>query len=1009
MQTRTPLRSVTQQRWTPLALGLALACLTTTTHAQEPAATEIDAVELAAVELDAVEVLGSRIRKAELVDQSPILSIRRDDIERTGLTSIGEVLQRLTSGGKALNAQFNTSGNAGAPPDGGGIGAGSSQVDLRHLESKRVLVLVDGKRWVNESSGSGVGGAVDLNTIPLAIVERIDVLGDGASAIYGSDAIAGVVNVITRRDVRGAQILASYGEFEQGDGENPRVEMTLGGGGERFSGVLSASYQEQQRVASGDRDISAEFAAGPTRGSPVTPQGRFLFIPTFATPPGLCPPAIDVNGDGNPDVPLCDITTPAGTPVAENGSPAFPSGFVRYSNDQAFNAAPFNLVLTPSKRKSLFGSARYELTPDTSWYMKALYNTRESVNQAAPNTIVIGPEAPGNGLADRIGVSRLNPFNPFGVDLVPVGTAPGANMVAIARRPIEAGPRIFEQTVDTYYFGTGLEGTFDLGERNFFWDANYSNSENRAQQSFRNTFNLRRIQLALGDPSVCAATPGCTPLNLFGGQGADGAGTLTPQMLDWIRADVHDASRQELEVFSANLSGDLLDLPAGPLSFATGVESRSYEGSFTPDQARVAGEIPDLAATIPTRGEYDVHEAYAEFDVPLLRDAAFAKSLDLSLAARYSDYSTFGDVTTGKFGLRWRPREDLLLRGTWSEGFRAPFIGELFGLSQFGASIKDPCSGFATSGNSQLIANCQALGVPASYTQLGFQVFTTTGGNAELQPESSDSLTLGLVYSPGWAQDSAFADTFDVELTYYRHEIDDAIQAPNAQDVLDRCVESGDADSAACAGIVRSASGSIAAFDNRLANIGRIETDGVDIVVDWSLTTGIGRFAAAWQTTYVDDYIATDAFGNTFSRTVGVEVNDSSIPEWQSNLRLDWGLGDWSLGWTVRYIDSLTERCSDAFDNDPQQSLTALGLCSDPNPADPALSRDKLGATTYHDLYAGWNDPFGRDGLKLSLGLNNAFDKDPRVCHSCALNGYDPGTYDVPGRFWYVQAAYRFQ
>ena len=982
-----------------MALAIAMACASAASFAQDPAPAP------APENLERIEVLGSNIRKAEMEGHAPVITITREQIENSGLASIGDFLQRLSSSGKALNTQFNSSGNFGTPPDGGGIGAGSTQIDLRHLESKRALVLVDGKRWVYESSASGIGGAVDLNTIPLAIVSRVEVLGDGASAVYGSDAIGGVINIVTRRDFKGAEVISSYGAFEQGDGETTRAELTLGGGDDRFSGLFSASYLEQKAVSSADRAISADFPQGVTRGSPVTPQGRFLFISPTG-PLNLCP-LRDLNGDGTPDAPFCDITTPTNAPLAANGSPAFPGGFVRYTDDQSFNSGPFNLVSTPNKRKSLYASGRFQINDDVSLYAKGLYNTRESVNQAGANPIVIGPEAPGNGLADRIGVSRLNPFNPFGRDLNPFGT-PGGTMIAIGRRPLEGGPRIFEQTVDTYYFNTGLEGAFDIGARSFFWDVGYINSQSRAEQSFRNAYNLRRIQLALGDPAVCAANPGCVPLNLFGGQGPDGKGTITPQMLDWIRAEVHDSSTQELEIASASLSGDLFDLSEGVVSFATGLEHREYAGSFTPDQARVAGEIFDQAATVATRGDYDVTELYGELSVPLLRDRAFAKDLDLSLATRYSDYSTFGDVSTAKVGIKWRPVEDLLLRGTWSEGFRAPFIGELYGLSQFGASINDPCSGFATSGNAQLIANCQALGVPASYRQLGFQIFTTTGGNEELQPETSESLTFGAVYSPGWLQGTAFADTLDVELTYYRHEVSDAIQAPDAQDVLNACVDSGSPSSPFCSGIVRNGTGSISTFDNRLANIGRIETAGVDINIDWSLQTRAGRFYAAWQSTYVDRYVATDSFGNRFSRTVGVEVNDSSIPRWQSNLRLSWERGDFGLGWGWRYTHSLVERCSDAFDADPNLSLTALGLCSEPNPANPSLSRDRLGSTTYNDLYASWKNAFGLEGLRLGFNVNNVFDKDPRVCLSCSLNGYDPGTYDVPGRFFNLQVAYKF-
>lgn len=997
---RKPFRGVPARVRTPIAVAVSLAFCGMAVDAQA----QVSPGEGQTRDLDRIEVIGSNIRKVEMEGQAPVLTITREQIERSGVTGIGELLQRLSASGKALNTQFNTSGNAGTPPDGGGIGAGSTQVDLRHLESKRVLVLVDGKRWVYETSGSGVGGAVDLNTIPLSIVSHVEVLGDGASAVYGSDAIAGVVNVVTRKDFRGVEGIAAYGAFEQGDGETHRAEVTLGGGGERFHGILSASMQEQKRVSSGDRAISASFPAGIERGSPATPQGRFVFISPTG-PLSLCP----LRNLGPVTAPFCDLTSLPGTSPGGNGSPAFPGGFVPYTDAQSFNAQPFNLVLTPNRRESVFASGRWRFGDDgsSSAYARALFNRRESANQAAPNAIVIGPEAPGNTMADGIGVSRLNPYNPFGRDLIPIGK-PGGTLAGIARRPLEGGPRVFEQTVDTAYAAAGVEGAFDLGERAFYWDVNASHSTSEATQDFHNTYNMANVALALGDPAACAAVPGCVPLNLFGGMGPDGKGTITPEMLQWIRTRVRDESEQRLSTFSANLSGDLFALPAGALAFASGVEHRRYAGSFTPDALRVAGVIPDQAATVATRGEYEVSELYGEVSVPLLRAAPLAKELDLSIAGRYSDYSNFGSVSTGKVGIKWRPSDELLLRGTWSEGFRAPFIGELYGLSQFGATINDPCSGHAGSGNAQLIANCTALGVPAGYQQIGFQVFTVTGGNKALQPESSESLSLGLVYSPRWAEGRAFSDRLDIELGYYRHQIDDAIQAPDAQDVLDDCVASGDPASPSCSGIQRLATGSIGSFDNRLANIGRIETDGIDVNLGWRLEAGANRFEASWQSTYVNGFTAVDTFGNTFSKRPGVEENDGAIPRWKSNLRVDWSRGDVSLGWGLRYIHHVSERCSDNFDNHPQLSLTALGLCSDPNPANPSLSRNTLGSTTYHDLFGAWRTPFGLHGLQLSLSINNAFDKDPRVCFSCALNGFDPGTYDVPGRFWSLQAAYRF-
>lgn len=964
-------------RWSPLAVAIAMSMASGTVLAQDDPQT-----------LERVEVTGSRIKRTEIEGQAPVFTLERQDLERTGLGTVGDILQQLTTGGKALNAKFNSSGNFGFPPEGGGIGAGSSQVDLRHLGSQRVLVLVDGKRWVSESSGSGVGGSVDLNTIPLAIVERIEVLEDGASAIYGSDAIAGVINIITRSKFDGADIFTTYGSYDVGDGDTGRAEITLGGGNDRFNATFSASYFNQNRISSAEFDNAAVPVPGTgvTRGSSGTPQGRFIFCDPRITP--AC---------GPDDFISITLNNGTGTPVY---NPANPTGgtstYHPFSTADRFNFAPFNLLLTPSERKGLFTSVSYALNDDITWYAKALYNQRESTNQAAPEPIFIGGDAGTGGLADTISISRLNPYNPFGIDLIA-----GQNFSLIGRRPIEAGPRIFEQSVDTYYFGTGLEGGFAWGDRLWSWDVNYINTESRAEQNFFNGFNLRRIQLALGDPAICAANAGCVPLNLFGGLGANGQGTITQEMLDWVRINTKDSSKQELEVFSANLTGDLFEMPAGPFGFATGYEHREYAGSFTPDQVRIVGESQDSAA-IATEGDYDVDEVYAEANIPLLADVSGAKSLDASLAVRYSDYSTFGGETTGKFGMKWRITDDFMVRGTYAEGFRAPFIGELFGLAQFGAVLTDPCSNNVT-------PNCVALGVPPGYEQTNPQITTSTGGNPNLQPESSKSFTIGFVYSPEWATDLAWSDRLDFEVTYYDHKIEDAVQAPDAQDILNACVETGDPNSIFCQGITRTPNGQINRFNNVLQNIGEINTDGVDFKVDWSLgDTDWGRFGITWDTTYVGDYEAINTLnGQPFSRAVGVELNDSAIPEWQSNATLLWQFGDWTASFTSRYIDGVEEVCSDGLDNTPS-SFTALGLCSDPNPADESLSINRLGGTTFHDLRVEWNQPFAVEGLRLAAGVNNLFDKTPPTCLSCSLNGYDAGTYDLPGQFWYVEAGYKF-
>lgn len=947
-------------------------------------------------ELGKVEVTGSRIRQVQIEGANPILTITRDDIEQSGLTSVGDLVQRLSIAGSAINTRFNSSGNFGFPPNGGGIGAGATEVDLRHLGSNRTLVLVDGVRWVNGSSASGVSAATDLNTIPLSIIDRIEVLKDGASTIYGSDAIAGVVNIITRKDFEGFGINGYAGAWDEGDGQTRSVDVSLGSTGDRTSVFFNASYTDQERVGASRRDISSfpVPGTGVTRGSSGTPQGRFIFLdPITMTPPDM-PVDITLN-DGV-----------GGIPTYNPASPGVGDDFHAFGGDDRFNFAPFNLLVTPSQRASVYGQATYALTDRVNFVAKGLYNNRRSVNQAAPEPIFLGPGAGTAGRPDTISIDVTNPFNPFGFTLDATD-----NFILLGRRPLEAGPRIFNQDVDTYYFLGGLEGDFDFGERQFFWNANYVFSRNQAQQIKTGGFNTRRLALALGPIDECNADPTCVPLNLFGGQGADGTGSITQEMLDFVGFTELSTSENELKDFTANITGDIIDLPAGPLAFAVGIEHREQEGFFQPDPVVVAGETNDIPAQ-PTAGGFDVDSYYGEVIVPILADQPGAELLDVELSVRNSDFSTFGSTTNGKIGVRYKPIQSLLLRGTFAEGFRAPSIGELFGqATRFDAVLTDPCSDFNNTGASpETIANCIALGVPAdgSYEAPNPQISVFTGGNSALEPEESDSFSFGAVYSPVWAENIGWIDSLDFELTYYNHEIENSIQARDAQSLLNDCVRT--ADPAFCSVINRNFTGAIAGFDNMLTNIGGVETDGYDFVVTYfAPDTNFGRFGVQWQTTFVNEFIEitedpTAPSGFAETDLAGRERNDSAIPEIKSNASVSWNLGNWGAGYTARYIKHVTEVCSDGQDNTPT-SFANLGVCSEPNFMDNRLSENTLGSTIYHDVQVSFA-PSQVEGLQLTLGILNVTDKDPPPCITCSLNGYDPSTYDIPGRFGYVRASF---
>lgn len=912
-------------------------------------------------------ITGSRIRQSDVEGKSPVRIIDQDDIKRTGLKSIGDILQQLSISGSAINTRFNSSGNFGFPPDGGGIGAGSTQINLRHLGANRALVLVDGLRWVNGSSGSGVSNATDLNTIPLSAVDHIEVLEDGASAVYGSDAIAGVVNIITKKATNGLEVNAYSGTFDKGDGDSNSIDVSMSSSSDKSRVFVNISHFEQHPVSADDRSLArvpAPGTQGGTHGSSGTPTGRFVFVDPVVGVVSITP------NDGASGSLIYDPVNPGA------------SDFHDFTSQDRFNFSQFNLYVTPSKRNNIFTSAEYDLTKDITYYFKGMYNERQSTNQAAPEPIFIGPEAGTGGLGDLTTIDVTNPYNPFGF------TLDASNFIFAGRRPIEGGPRVFKQNVNTSYIGTGLRGTWNMGDKIYEWDVNYIWSKNHADQVKTGGYNSRHILIALGPLATCQATPGCVPLNIFG------AGSITQDMLDYIAFTQKDVSENTMRSISANLTGELFDMPAGSAGFAVGFESRHQNGFFIPDAVVTAGETNGVPSS-PTSGAFNVDEYYGELNLPVLSGS---QALDVSIAFRNSDYNTSGSDTTSKYGFKWQPLDDLIVRGSYSEGFRAPSIGELFSsASRFDATLTDPCSNASPSNQ----ARCQALGVPAGFVGTGGQISVVTGGNDQLNPESSKSKNMGFVYSPSFVSDLDWVDEFHVAVNYYNVELKDAIQAIDAQTQLNQCVIA--ANDTFCNGITRTPAGTIVNFQNRLVNIGRIDTIGYDVKLGYmSPSYDWGQLSVTWNNTFVKSY--KESVLGLITNLEGIERNDRGIPKWKFDLTLDWKRGDFGASWTMRYVDSLTESCSD-FQDGSSVSFVALGLCSQPNTVDEGLSLNTLNSTSVHDLQVRWAPSNWDMDVQFSGGVQNLFNQDPPACMSCSLNGYDPSTYWPQGQFFYLQAS----
>ncbi|HET7845349.1 MAG TPA: TonB-dependent receptor [Xanthomonadales bacterium] len=898
---------------------------------------------------------------------SRVVVLTHAELERTGLTSLGDILQELAVGGAAVNTQFNGGGN------------GETQASLRNLGANRTLVLVDGKRWIQ-----GLRGAANVDSIPLAIVDRVEILLEGASALYGADAVAGVVNVVTRRGIQGAEASAYLGENAEGDGRTEQYDLAIGSSSDRASVDLVASYTKQETIFAGDREISSTPLFGlpgnsvSVGSSSTTPFGRFGFGSTGGRLPNGAP----------------------GTLVLVPGRPGTaPDDFRPYvPATDGYNFVPENYLLTPQERTGVFARGRYAITQDIAFATEVSYGERRSQQGLAGFPFVFGTA--GSGL-NRFTIPANALYNPFGID---VTRAQFRNAIV---------PRRFDQDVDTFRFVAGFDGSFALAGRAFAWDVGYVYSDEEQRNSNTGFFDVNRLALGLG-PSFrdgngvprcgtpAAIVVGCVPLNIFGGP--DG---FTREMADYAGFVEQDNLYRKSYDYTANVAGDLFALPAGALRFAAGYAYRREYGFDQPDALTTSG-ASSVNFRAATRGGYSLDEFFAELTVPVLKDVAFAEVLDVSLAARRSDYSTFGETTSPKLGFSWRPVSGFGVHGSWSEDFRAPSIAELFTGSSYDFPILfDPCSA-SQQPQGEVLARCRngfggVLPVPIGYEQVNGQIRTTRGGNPELAPETSRTKTLGVAWAPSWAEG------LDVQLDWFNVRVEDLIAPRDIQAIMDDCYRVGSVD--ACAFITRQASGDVLdAFTGAQNLPGFVATEGFDLAVDYRFETSVGLFALDWRSTYLSYFERTPepselvrvfdagARGNA----AGVHFDRLDFyPRIRSNLATSWRRGDWSASVVARYVSGTDERC------DTPVAFGQPGLCSDPDVEDPQFRGgpvNHLDDTWYFDLQGSWDAPWQ---ARITAGIRNAFDEDPPVSYSTTDGSFDP-SYDVPGRFWYVRYEQRF-
>lgn len=926
-----------------VAALMALAGLASIAQAQTTAPATTQTIER-------VEVTGSRIRQIDAETAQPIVKMTQADIQKSGLVTVGDLINSMTSAG---SPDFSKGAVLTSNREQGG-----QYANLRNLGSQRVLVLVNGKRW-----SQTVGGFTDMSTVPSSMVDRIEILKDGASAIYGSDAIAGVVNIILKRSMEGGYASAYIGQNAKGDGKTEDYNFSYGTSNEKASLMFGFSYSKQDPVWSRDRDITST-TYGPDHvgaGFGTSPWGRIRAVnPATGAATGFNQILNHTGGA------LGDGT---------GSNSRDPANYHTYAGAQAdtFNATNQMMFQSPTELKSIFTKGTLELTPSMRFNSTAMYADRNSERTVAGYPVNSRTQA-----RYPVYIDKDNYFNPYGNAVQ--GAGQGQDLF-FYRRTIEV-PRVTANNNTTLHLDAALEGDLTIAGKFWSWSAgvNYSNVSGTTLST--GNLNLLNLKKALG-PSFMnssgvvqcgtAAAPialgECTPFDILGGPSAS-----TPGALGYVMSTGQGTYGSTVKSGNVDLSGELFKLPAGAVGLAVGMEHRTVSGFDKPGQFEQSGFSTDLAAN-STTGKYTVKEAYAEVNVPLLRGAPLAELLSVNLATRYSDYSNFGNTTNSKASFMWKPVKDVLTRGTVAQGFRAPTLGDTFGGgSQSYDSYLDPCDSSlgAAATNAATKVNCNAAGVPVSFRQKNQAGNNVTGpaqtpspfqggaGNSALTPETAKTKTLGVVFSP------AALPGLTASIDWYNISINNRITAVSATYVLNQCYVQGV--SSFCNQIKRDATtGQVNYLERGNANLGKQETEGFDFGLNYRLPAmSWGQVSFRSETTYLKSY----------------KIKSTDTSEWidyageyayyrlKSNFAFDWTKGDWGATFGTRYYSGIKTSCWDV--------ATAVE-CNNPTGTwSGGTGYDKKGGLFYNDLSVSYATPWKG---KIMVGANNVFNVKPRIVY----------------------------
>ncbi len=930
---------------TSVAAALALAGLAGLAQAQTQAQPQT---------IERVEITGSRIRSIDLETAQPVQTVTQEQIQKSGLVTVGDIINRMSAAG---SPDFSKGSVLTSNREQGG-----QYVNLRNLGSERLLVLVNGKRWTQS-----VGGYTDMSTVPSALIERIEVLKDGASSTYGSDAIAGVVNIILKKTLNGGFFSAYHGANEKGDGKTDDYNFAYGGGDDKASLMFAFTYSKQGTVWAKDRDITSTSYGPGTEGAGygTAPWGRFCTVSASGGCGGY-------NGNANGYM-LNHTGGPLGDGTGSDSRDVANYHAYKGATNDTFNSTSQMMFNSPTELKSIFTKGSFELPASLRFTTTAMYAERDSSRQVAGYPLTSTSQN-----AYRVYIDKDSYYNPLGSSVLGAGN--GQDLY-FARRTIDR-PRITDNKNKTFHIDGAVEGEFQVASRLWNWSVGYNLSKVEGTVTGTGNINLLNLKKALG-PSFknaagqvqcgTAANPialtDCVPFDILGGPSA-----ATNSALDYVMSVGQGTYGSTVKSATADISGDLFKLPYGTVGLAAGFERRKVEGFDRPGQFEQSGYSTDLAAK-STEGKYDVTEAYLELNVPLLKGLPGAELLSMNLATRYSDYSNFGNTTNSKASLMWKPIKDLLARGTWAEGFRAPNLADTFGGgSQSFDSYLDPCDtqyGQAWK-DAAGQARCRAAGVFNGYRQVnqagnpvpaggaqGTVAFNSGAGNAFLKPETATTKTVGLVYSP------SYVPGLTTSLDWYNITIKNRITAVSASYVMNQCYTQGVSEF--CSSIKRDpVTGMITALSRGNANLGELQTKGIDFNIAYQLPkTQYGLFGARMESSYVDSYRIKSTNDGDWQEYAG----EYGTYRFKANFSLDWSLGNWNATLASRYYGAVKTQCWDS--SDPAFSCTNPGQA-----ASWGTDVDKKKGIWYSDLSVGFKTPWKG---QILVGANNVFNKKPRV------------------------------